>query len=74
MGSAKVRNRNVPGCLLIFRPVSCKIMEKQAEERQLFVTVTDEFVETRPLEMPIRGSSFSLDGWNFIKCNYEVEM
>lgn len=46
----------------------------EREERQLFVTVTDEFVETRPLEMPICGSSFSLDGWNFIKSNYEVEM
>lgn len=41
--------------------------------RQFLVTVTDEFVETRPLEERISGSSFRLGDWNFIKCNYEVK-
>lgn len=40
--------------------------------RQLLVTVTDEFIETCLLESPLSGNSFSFDGWNFIKCNYEI--
>ena len=44
----------------------------EKESVQFLVTVTDVFVETRPLENPLQGSSFSIDGWNFIKCNYEV--
>ena len=40
--------------------------------RQLFVTLTDSFIETRPLEQPLESNSFSIDGWNFIKYNYEI--
>ena len=45
----------------------------EKDQRQFFVTVTDHFVETRPLEYPLEESSFHLDGWHFIKSNYEVE-
>ena len=44
----------------------------EKEDRQFFVTVTDAYVETRPLEQPLRDSSFRMDGWSFIKCNYEL--
>ena len=44
----------------------------EKEDRQFLVTVTDAFVETRPLERPVRDNPFSIDGWNFIKCNYEI--
>ena len=44
----------------------------EKENRQFLVTVTDVFVETRPLEHPLQGNNFSIDGWNFIKCNYEI--
>ena len=44
----------------------------EKEDRQFFVTVTDTFVEIRPLEQPLQGNSFTIDGWNFIKCNYEI--
>lgn len=44
----------------------------EKENSQFLVTVTDVFVETRPLERPLQGNSFSVDGWNFIKCNYEI--
>ena len=46
----------------------------EKENRQFLVTVTDVFVETRPLESPVQGNHFRIDGWNFIKCNYEIEM
>ena len=44
----------------------------EKEERQFFVTVTDAFLEIRLLEQPIPGSSFCFDGWNFIRCHYEI--
>lgn len=42
-------------------------------EEQYFVTVTDEFLETRLLEPRITESNFRLGDWNFIRCNYEVK-
>ena len=45
----------------------------ETENRQFFVTVTDVYMETRLLEPPLHGNSFHMDGWNFIKCNYEIE-
>ena len=44
----------------------------EKDGRQLLVTLTDDFIETRLLEEPLPGSSFSVDGWNFIKYNYEI--
>ena len=41
--------------------------------RQYLVTVTDTELLTRPLEKPQLSGSFFLDGWNFVKCNYELE-
>ena len=46
----------------------------EKDERQYPVTVTDVFVEIRLLEQPLRGSSFSFGGWNFIKYAYELGM
>ena len=45
----------------------------EKEHRRFLVTVTDAFVETRLLEQPLLGNCFSIGGWNFIKCNYEIE-
>ena len=44
----------------------------EKENRQFLVTVTDVFVETRPLEHPVQGTGFCVDSWSFIKCNYEI--
>lgn len=44
----------------------------EKENRQFLVTVTDIFVETRSLDGPVQGNQFRIDGWDFIKCNYEV--
>ncbi len=40
---------------------------------QLFVTVTDEFIETRKLTTPITEKKFTLYGWEFMKCPYQFE-
>jgi transcriptional regulator with XRE-family HTH domain len=45
----------------------------EKENRQFLVTVTDTFLETRPLEHPLQGNGFCMDGWNFVKCNYALE-
>lgn len=66
----------MPGCrsggreMLASQDKAFYLVEK--EERQFFVTVTDTFVEIRPLEPPLDGSHFCIDGWNFIKSNYEI--
>lgn len=44
----------------------------EKENRQYFVTVTDSYIETRPLEQSLENNSFSIDGWNFIRYNYEI--
>ena len=45
----------------------------EKDDRQFVVTVTDIYVEIRPLEHPLQGNRFSFNGWSFIKCNYEIE-
>ena len=40
--------------------------------KQMLVTLTDAAIEIRPLEKPVEGSSFSVDGWSFIRYNYEI--
>ena len=40
----------------------------ERDDRQFFVTVTDTFVEVRPLEYSFRENRFCFDGWTFIKC------
>ena len=45
----------------------------EKENRQFLVTVTDAYVETRPMEHALQENNFRFDGWNFIKCNYELE-
>ena len=40
--------------------------------RQFFVTVTDTFVESRPLEQPLSGNNFHINGWSFVICAMEL--
>ena len=46
------------------------LIEKDCQK--LLVTVTDAFIEIRPMERPLQSNSFSIDGWHFIKSNYEI--
>ena len=39
----------------------------ETANEQLFVTVTDDFMELRPLEHPVQEQSFPLNGWHFIR-------
>ena len=44
------------------------------ENGALLVTVTDLYVELRPLEQLPEGGSFVLNGWRFIRSNYELSL
>lgn len=46
----------------------------EQDGKQLFVTVTDEFIETRQLAKPIAESKFEIGNWKFVKCAYNVSV
>ena len=50
----------------------CAFYLVEKEQRQLLVTVTDYFVEIRLLDRHPCGNQFYINGWNFIKSNYEI--
>jgi len=39
----------------------------ETEQEQLFVTVTDDFLELRPMEQPTDQPSFHLGSWHFLR-------
>lgn len=41
--------------------------------KQFFVTVTDEFIETRQLAKRIDTKKIEIGNWKFTKCAYEVK-
>ncbi len=44
----------------------------ETEDKQSFVCVTDEFVETRQLTARLTSRSFEMGDWEFTRCSYEV--
>ena len=64
--------RSAPQNILKNDDTAFYLVEK--EGHSLFVKLTDTFIEIRPLEQPLQGNRFSLDGWNFIRYTYEIEM
>ncbi len=45
----------------------------EKESGQLFVKVSDEFIETRKLPKKIAKDKFDIGEWSYIKCKYEVK-
>ena len=48
------------------------VFELPASEA-FFVTVTDEFVETRQFAKRANGKKIEIGNWKFTKCEYEVK-
>ena len=46
----------------------------EKDGKQFFVTVTDEFIETRQLSKLVTGDRFEIGNWKFIKCAYNVSV
>ena len=42
-------------------------------DKQLLVTVTDEFIESRRLVKHVMADKFEIGNWEFVKCKYEVK-
>ncbi len=45
----------------------------EKDDKQFFVIVTDEFIETRQLTKYIAENKFDIGEWRFTKCRYEVK-
>lgn len=45
----------------------------EQDGKQLFVTVTDQSIESRQLAKRLEGKKFELDDWNFVKCEKPLE-
>ena len=46
----------------------------EKDGKQFFVTVTDEFIETRQLSKLVTGDRFEIGNWKFIKCAYSISV
>ena len=44
----------------------------ERDNKQFLVTVTDEFIETKKILIPITNNKFEIGNWKFIKCKKEV--
>ena len=42
----------------------------QRDTDQFFVTVTDAFLEIRPMSQPVTEKDFQLGSWRFVRCAY----
>jgi transcriptional regulator with XRE-family HTH domain len=62
----------IPALINSFKNTDKEFYLIDKDGKQLFVTVTDEFVETRQLREKITEKKFEIGNWQFIKCSYEV--
>ena len=62
-----------PDLINSFKNMDKEFYLVQQGEKQYFVTVTDEFVESRRLAKQITADKFEIGNWKFTKCAYEVK-
>ena len=63
-----------PDLINSFKNMDKEFYLVQQGEKQYFVTVTDEFVESRRLAKQITADKFEIGNWQFLKCKYEVTL
>ena len=63
-----------PDLINSFKNMDKEFYLVQQGEKQYFVTVTDEFVESRRLAKHITADKFEIGNWQFLKCKYEVTL
>lgn len=61
-----------PDLINSFKNIDKEFYLVQQNDKQYFVTVTDEFIESRSLTKHITADTFEIGNWVFIKCKYEV--
>lgn len=63
----------IPGVINSLNNTDKQFYLVEKDGKQFFVTVTDEFMETRQLAKRIDGNKFEIGDWKFKKCAYEVK-
>lgn len=63
----------LPGVINGIKNLDKEFYLVEKEDRQLFVSVTDEFIETRRLTKRITAKKFEIGNWKFTKCSYQVK-
>ena len=63
----------IPDLINGFKNLDKEFYLVETDTAQLFVTVTDEFIETRRLTQRLDGEKFEIGSWQFIRCAYEVK-
>lgn len=63
----------IPGLINSVKNTDKQFYLVEKDGRQFFVTVTDEFIETRQLAKRMTGTKFEIGNWKFTKCASEVK-
>lgn len=63
----------IPGVINSVKNTDKAFFLVEKDDKQFFVTVTDEFIETRQLIRYIAEKKFDIGEWQFTKCRYEVK-
>ena len=62
-----------PDLINSFKNLDKEFYLVQQEGIQYFVTITDEFIESRRLVKHIVADKFEIGNWQFVKCKYDVK-
>lgn len=62
-----------PDLINSFKNLDKEFYLVQQEGIQYFVTITDEFIESRRLVKHIAADKFEIGNWQFVKCKYDVK-
>ena len=63
----------IPGLINAVKNTDKQFYLVEKEGKQFFVTVTDEFIETRQMAKQITDNKFEIGNWKFKKCAFEVK-
>ena len=63
----------IPGLINSVKNTDKQFYLVEKDGKQFFVTVTDEFIETRQLARQVNGKKIEIGNWKFTKCEYEVK-
>ena len=63
----------IPGLINSVKNIDKQFYLVEKDGKQFFVTVTDEFVETRQFAKRLDGRKIEIGNWKFTKCEYEVK-
>lgn len=62
----------IPGLINSVKNLDKQFYLVEKDGKQFFVTVTDEFIETRQLAKRVNGKIIEIGNWKFTKCEYKL--